>query len=147
MINAIELSNSEAEDIVSNHLLPRSNPSRHYCERKDGEMCDHCDAYDARKRSIAQGKVPAFYVVVVGVSRCYGGPEEGGWYYDAQRTLEVRKVYTVAGALKMVKQLKEEYPKPRHSRSSVLGGEDTYIELCYSEDMFPEETKGRPHYE
>lgn len=147
MINAIELSDTEVDDIVSNHLLPRSNPFRHYCERKNGEMCDMCDAYDARKQSVAQGKVPAFYVVATGVSRLYGGPEEGGWYYDAQQILAVRKVYTVAGALKAARELREEYPKPRYSRHSVLGGEDTYIETCYSEDMFPEETKGRPHYE
>lgn len=26
---------------------------------------------------------PMFFVNVYEVDRCYGGPEEGGWYYDA----------------------------------------------------------------
>jgi hypothetical protein len=44
---------------------------------------------------------PTFYsVAFVKVARCYGGPEEGGWYYDTSTPIKERRVYTFSSRRK-----------------------------------------------
>ena len=39
---------------------------------------------DAFREVVADGKIPSkWYVCLCSTQRCYGGPEEGGWWYDA----------------------------------------------------------------
>lgn len=113
---------------------------------KDSETCRAClRAY--RKGRIAQGYVDPFYIVAYSVARLYGGPEEGGWWYDSLVIEEVRKVYTFRSALVVTRELKEAYPPPRFNRFSAAGGDDQYVKLCYSEADFPAENTRRPHYD
>lgn len=132
----------------------RSCPRKHYCIRVEQHLfphnnkCSTCDAYEARKQATKECKLLPFYIVAYGIDRAYGGPEEGGWWYDRRRILEVRKVYTWEKGLEMARKLKEEYPTCKRGRGSVLGGEDRYIKVCYTEAEFPSEgPNGKPRYE
>lgn len=109
--------------------------------------CFECHK-DIRQEAMRNGIVNPFYVVASNVSRCYGGPEEGGWYYDWTSILEVRKVWDWKGALKAMRELRDKYPQPRYNRHSVLGHEgDYFINMCYDVDQFPRESTERPRYE
>lgn len=88
------------------------------------------------------------YVNAYAVSRNYGGPEEGGWYYDSGEPLASIPVNNdaeeEAAKVKLVKLFGPKYEKQR-SRYSAAGGDDLeiYIEdACASH--WPTE---RPHYE
>lgn len=87
-----------------------------------------------------------YYVAVYAVNRNFGGPEEGGWWWDSGELIDVR---TVEGpqpeAMKVRDRLLEKYPFTKN-RYSVLGGEDYDVMVCDSlpPASFPDEV---PHYE
>jgi hypothetical protein len=84
------------------------------------------------------------YVNVYEVSRHYGGPEEGGWWYDAGEPIASIPCDTQAEADKVKQAYRDRYPGTTN-RYSVLGGTDYVVTI---EDEFatawPTE---RPHYE
>lgn len=93
-------------------------------------------------------KLQKFFVVVTHQDRRYGGPEEGGWYYDWATIEDVRKVFGSEGVVSALERLGEEYPRPRYGRGSVLGtAGDHEFRICTTQEEFPEETTRRPHYE
>jgi len=104
---------------------------------------------DMRKGALADDESPPIYAGVVSISRHYGGPEEGGWYYD---WYEVEEIAECDGGfrdlLATVRILREEYPSCPRGRGSVIGGDDTVVFISRSkkliEDMQSEE---RPVYE
>lgn len=101
-----------------------------------------------RHNQMGDGAVLPIYVVVLGISRHYGGPEEGGWWYDWTDVEEVRRVWDWKTARKVIQQLKEDYPDPQYDRGSVLGGTD--IEICLTTDVEEIDTwqsTERPYYE
>lgn len=150
----VDVSLGELTDLVveGTHIPTRSCTKRHFCNREEKNLfpaeCTTCNSYEARKKATKEGKQLPFYIVAYGINRCYGGPEEGGWYYDTSRILEVRKVYSLEAGLKAARELKEEYPTCKRGRFSVIGGEDTYLMVCYTEEQFPQEGPNtKPRYE
>src|SRR5574338_1189368 len=116
-----------------------------YHEKFD-EECIWCSR-QKRFEKVKNDEPQPFYIVIYGITRNYGGPEEGGLYYDWQRLLEnPKKVWTISKALKIIRELKDEYHQPRYDRFSVLGGEDIKIQLIPTLDFIYEDTK-RPRYE
>jgi len=104
--------------------------------------CGSCETRFESKRS------KQIYLNIYEVQRCAGGPEEGGWYFDAGIPIESICVPGItAGNRLRERLLKGRYaPEPGHrDRNSVIGGPDVEI---YFEDHFatpfPER---RPHYE
>lgn len=100
------------------------------------------------------------WVQIVETDRCYGGPEEGGWYYDATFVVFERKLKRRL-ARKLAKRLAAEVgvvlepgyrpgslfgERPaggRHDRFSVLGGTDVSVRCgSYRERTMTE----RPSY-
>ena len=85
------------------------------------------------------------YVNVYEVDRIYGGPEEGGWWYDAGEVMLSERFYDRDAAEARVKELAEEYPNTGQVRSIIYSGGDYRI---YIEDEpgqnYPDH---RPHYE
>jgi hypothetical protein len=91
-------------------------------------------------------------VAVYHVDRAYGGPEEGGWYYDCGERVKDRKVYTCHSrekayelASKINASLNENENEGRPSIYSVLS-EGQYRALTFegdAPDYFPAET---PYY-
>jgi hypothetical protein len=84
------------------------------------------------------------YVNVYAVGRIYGGPEEGGWWYDTGTVLKSVRCLTRGEADRVADVLRADYPDTGRS-SSVLGGDDYRV---WVEDNpganYPTE---RPRYE
>ena len=98
------------------------------------------------RRRLAR-KAP-IYVNVYRVERCYGGPEEGGWWYTSGEPEVCIRVPNMASAIKVEKHLVEKYPEGtgRDSMYSAAyrGGDcRVYIEDCPA-IYFP---AVRPRYE
>ena len=86
------------------------------------------------------------WAVVYEVSRNYGGPEEGGWWFDSGNLVESKVFGSEAAADAQCEQWRNGDYARTGNRYSVLGGEDYD---CYwtneePEEFFPTE---RPHYE
>jgi len=88
-----------------------------------------------------------FYVSQYVVDRCYGGPEEGGWYYDWEDFQAVvaefsdkEEAFSYARACNDFNR--EQFGEP--NRWSVVGSPDV---ACYVEETIGEfQTTERPHY-
>lgn len=99
-----------------------------------------------------QDQPKILYVNAYSVSRNYGGPEEGGWWYDSGEPLAsipVKNdgaVETAIHEARTALQETLEWPKEsRQGRFSINGGED--FEITVEEHFakpYPEVT---PHYE
>ena len=118
--------------------------------------CWPCQSYYGRMMARARRIVDAtagdsvspVFVAAYGIDRCYGGPEEGGWYYDMQRVLEVRRTFGGwKGALRLVRALREEYPTCPRGRYSVIGGTDVEIRVHASANDIPDDDTDIPRYE
>lgn len=48
-----------------------------------------------------------FYVILVENVRCYGGPEEGGWWYDRHHLVEYQEYPTEEIASEVAEKVKE----------------------------------------
>lgn len=134
-------------DIVATREEPTDCPKcgkRIDPHRWHGEKA--CVRAQMRKEARAKGRVFPIFVVVEGITRLYGGPEEGGWWYDWHTIHEVRKAWNFVGARQAIRELREEYPKPRFNRFSAAGGEDMEIHVCMHEGEFPTETTKRERY-
>lgn len=85
-----------------------------------------------------------FYVNVYEMDRCYGGAEEGGWWFDCGYPVASIPVENWENAETVRNIYRLDYPNTG-KRSSVLGGEDydVVIERHFAR-AFPE---SRPHYE
>lgn len=95
------------------------------------------------------------YVNAYSVGRCYGGPEEGGWWFDAGTPLASvpvsadgpeEKIEAEIEAVKADLSARLGWPlEPAQGRYSAIGEDDfeIYIEEAFA-SPFPAE---RPHYE
>lgn len=118
---------------------------------EENGRCWVCDAYDKRRADVRKGIHKPFVIAVWSISRHYGGPEEGGWYYDWTTVDEVRKVHTLEAGLRAARELKAAYPQPRFNRFSCAnrGEGDVFIGVFYGENdpRFPQNSTHRPRYE
>jgi len=94
-----------------------------------------------RRQHRKSGEVPPIYLVVEGVSRHYGGPQEGGYWYDWSTIETVRRVWGWKEARAMLRELREEYAPPRFDRFSCAnrGQPDIYFLVCADPSEFPQE--------
>ena len=123
-------------------------------ELKDGNVGGSVvpEGDDLEERDPEQPTPTILYVNAYAVSRHYGGPEEGGWWYDAGRVLASVPISADAPEADIAVIRKaltdilgwERYP-PSQGRYSVIGGSDfeVYVEDHVARE-WPEET---PHYE
>ena len=92
------------------------------------------------------------YVNVYAVSRAYGGPEEGGWYFDIGEVVashpvrgERQEAILLAAMTELYGHLGKKDRNGGMGRFSVMGGSD-YV-ICVEDEKaepFPAEY---PHYE
>jgi len=86
------------------------------------------------------------YVNVYSVSRHYGGPEEGGWWFDAGKVVASHPSWSLDQARVLQDALRESYPPSQGAgRYSVFGGEDIVVTIEDEPARAWPET--RPHYE
>lgn len=102
-----------------------------------------------RKQATKENEVQKIYIAMWESSRHYGGPEEGGWYYDIHTIATVRFAFGWKRALKIARDLQKEYGQPRFNRYSAAnrGEADKNIKIYSSIDHIPEEQTKRPRYE
>lgn len=84
------------------------------------------------------------YVSAYEVERHYGGPEEGGWWFDSGTLVDVVKCFNRDQAEHVWDLLKDIYPNTG-KRYSVLGGEDYSVSI--EEKLIPFFPSQRPRYE
>lgn len=88
------------------------------------------------------------YVNAYLVERNYGGPEEGGWWYDSGTPIASVPVENDQEADKvklMLQELFEGHYPTKKTRHSVNGGED--LEIVHEEHFAVAYPTERPHYE
>lgn len=68
------------------------------------------------------------YVNVYDLTRHYGGPEEGGWWYDTGDLIRCYGPFHIDQAHELVGLLDERFPETG-KRFSVLGGEDYRVSI------------------
>jgi hypothetical protein len=98
-----------------------------------------------------QGYQSKFYVNVYSIDRCYGGPEEGGWWYDAGMPFDgIQRNSFGCDTQEEAERIQEWLTKsldryqPQRNRYSVVGGADidVFIEAAPPQP-WPAE---RPYY-
>ncbi len=90
-----------------------------------------------------------WFVNVYEVDRCYGGPEEGGWYYDAGQLLAT---YAVSGQYGDAQALRErlrndEWANIGHASSVAYRGGQFELEITRGAPAPAFYPEGIPHYE
>lgn len=88
------------------------------------------------------------YVNAYEVTRQYGGPEEGGWYYDEGTPVASMPVTTAKdeeAVLAIMRSVLEPQYKGRRGRHSVIGEEDLLVRV--EEHMATAWPQERPRYE
>lgn len=85
------------------------------------------------------------FVNVYSITRHYGGPEEGGWYYNWNECIESIPVQNKFSDLMKEEAIKRYESRKHGNIYSVLGGTD--IDVRIEENPKESETKERPHYE
>jgi len=89
--------------------------------------------------------IEKLYVNVYHVTRRYGGPEEGGWYYDNYECVEVVPARS-GRAKELQEQLEQEYKDQAYGNiSSVLGGQEVHVLI--EKTRAQSETREVPIYE
>lgn len=85
------------------------------------------------------------YVNVYSVTREYGGPEEGGWWFNWYKCIECAPVKEKNADL-MQEEMEKEYEGIKHGNIySVLGGTD--LEVLIESKRCASETREKPIYE
>ena len=78
------------------------------------------------------------------IDRAYGGPEEGGWYFDTYAPVKAVKC-KLADAWKVVERLERQYSNEgRYPVSSVLSEGEYRVSISYKPEVASPE--GKPAY-
>lgn len=113
------------------------------------DLADHRFCRDTGEVTRDENDDPVWFVNVYEVDRVYGGPEEGGWYYDAGRLMAT---YQISGTYDDADELREqirdgEWESTGNSGSVTYSGGDYDLEITLGApgaEFYPEE---RPFYE
>ena len=86
-----------------------------------------------------------YYVNVYEIDRGYGGPEEGGWWYDIGNPVLSVPFDLLKEAKEYQETLLVKYPRTGKSSSVIYSGGDYQVMIeRYFAEAYPKET---PHYE
>lgn len=114
-----------------------------------GLNCEPPALVEAQERAVRLGFVaqgPATrYVTVYELGREYGGPEEGGWWYDTGTVVLTRRLDPNEDGGTVAEELRKEYPTGSNRFSMVPRGRDYAVEIDEGPGVdYPSET---PRYE
>ena len=87
-----------------------------------------------------------YWAVVYEVDRIYGGPEEGGWWYDAGTLVKSKEFKSEDEAKAKAKKWRKKFPDTGASSSVIYRGGDYHVYVSTKEPVvyYPEVA---PHYE
>ena len=118
---------------------------------KWAEFCAYSDDEDTSRgdemaiQDVTGGRL--FFVNVYEIDRCYGGPEEGGWWFDAGYAKETRAVGTLDEARAAYRNLLAAWPdEDGPGVSSVIYSGGNY-NVCVERHPARDYPEARPHYE
>lgn len=107
------------------------------------DECVDCGGNGFESELIGEDEI--VFVNIYSVTREYGGPEEGGWWYNCNDCIEVVPVANKNSDL-MKELMEKKYASHKHGNIySVLGGRDIEVEI--ESEPQQSETRERPHYE
>lgn len=89
---------------------------------------------------------PFVYVCAGSVTRHYGGPEEGGWWYNTTDPVAAVPVRTLAEARAAYANLREVYAEEGYGDIFSVGGGEAF-DIFTSRDYPKTDPETRPHYE
>ena len=102
----------------------------------EGEsLCPHCD--NPSIEVIYQRPARWFSVAIYSMDRAYGGPEEGGWYYDVGHRVDetVRIFYNTAEGIYEAKRYVESLHALQFPTRATRYGYQCYSSRVYSEEL------------
>jgi hypothetical protein len=76
---------------------------------------------------------------------CYGGPEEGGWYYHQGHPLQTICIFSKKQAVNTYLQYSEEY-EVWDQASLGLSTTESAVEINFGNDFAKQYPEQRPHY-
>lgn len=117
----------------------------------DGTFCTICEELGGVERSDPEERTAEYVsMAIYSTHQCYGGPEEGGWYYAAgsrlNETLRAFKEEDLAEAEAYYNKLLAEVAELNEGRKAYRG--DEYFEVrTYQEKIAPKHfPTNRPRY-
>ena len=114
-------------------------------EVNDDYYCKTCEE-DTITTNIITDPPPSTWVNVYYITRHYGGPEEGGWWYDRHECVESIECKSEDEAEIKKQALKKEHQDENFGNIySVLGGQ--VVQVAIEPYQAHTETVGRPQYE
>ena len=95
------------------------------------------------------------YVAAHEVTSSYGGPEEGGWWYDVGTVLNATRIVASIDPAETVERLREEYTRVYDRLMPLYGEESTRhlttgepdLSVSISDERPCDYPATRPHYE
>jgi hypothetical protein len=113
-----------------------------YLEDEDCNVCKGTGIYH-----ISIGEDEIVFVNIYTITRHYGGPEEGGWWYNWSECREVIPVQNKYSDV-MAEEAEKRYTTNGHKFGniySVLGGQD--VDVRIEANPKESESESRPYYE
>jgi hypothetical protein len=112
------------------------------------DIVEHRFCRDTGEVDTDENGDPVWFVNIYEVDRVYGGPEEGGWYFDAGTLQGWWHASSLENAYELAEKLQDEPYKSTGDASSVVySGGDYDFEItrgASGAESYPEE---RPFYE
>jgi hypothetical protein len=147
LVNYLHMMNTRYVQPITRH--PKVYPAIRAYWRLRGCLWEFwCESSFAEKKSDLFDNVKCLFglikwVNVYEVTRHYGGPEEGGWWFDWEQCVHSEWFFSRKRANSYIQKMMLEYTD-QGDISSVLGGEEYYF---YIERLKAEsQSKERPHY-
>lgn len=86
------------------------------------------------------------YVAVVLQDKAYGGPEEGGWWYDTEQVLEQKQAHSREHRQELINNYLSQYSNEGRRDISSVASEGIYA-IRVQKKKVTDYPQYRPHYE
>ena len=84
---------------------------------------------DTASTSTSTSNASPLVVVLLALDRCYGGPEEGGWWWDRCEIVQYAVRDGWQAALATARAMRDDNPSSRFGRYSAAGGTDYAVRV------------------
>jgi len=109
------------------------------------EDIDYCRDMKFKDRAVGDPCLPRKYVNAYSVASAFGGPEEGGWWYNEGEPIASIPIHTKKQEGEAKKLLREILPEKIGEPRTTMGGVD--IDIVVQERFAEPYPKRKPRYE
>lgn len=99
---------------------------------------ENIEELHSQYRNQMQGGKPV-YVSLYEIEKCYGGPEEGGWWYDRYTLLSTKKFFDEEEANNFCEALNKEVDDAGENKEPISSSRGL--------DQYPDPSRGDPMYD